>query len=233
MFFPENIKGIKQGDYVLEIGPGGTPHHRSNVFLEKIFDDENVAKAQRGHTPKIALKGKTIYYSGGAFPFKDKEFDYVICSHVLEHVADIEEFVKELFRVARKGYVEYPLIYYDYVYNITEHINFLKFKDNTLCYLKKCDTNLSDFDRVTEFFYLSLGAGYSQLVDKLKTELFEGFEWSAPFAIKRVWNIDEVCYEEIRSLPPFYKKSSFIKKVLKRPYKMFTSIFNSKSVKRT
>jgi len=32
MFFPEKIKNIKKNDYVLEIGPGGTPFNRSDVF---------------------------------------------------------------------------------------------------------------------------------------------------------------------------------------------------------
>ena len=41
-------------------------------------------------------------------PFKDKEFDFVICSHVLEHVEDISFLIMELQRIANQGYIELP-----------------------------------------------------------------------------------------------------------------------------
>ena len=41
-------------------------------------------------------------------PFKDKEFDFVIASHVIEHVDDFEFFIKELERISYKGYIELP-----------------------------------------------------------------------------------------------------------------------------
>ena len=41
-------------------------------------------------------------------PFKDKEFDFVIASHVAEHVDDISYFLNELARIGKKGYIEVP-----------------------------------------------------------------------------------------------------------------------------
>ena len=41
-------------------------------------------------------------------PFKDKEFDYVICSHVIEHVNDPIFFKKEIERIGKAGYIELP-----------------------------------------------------------------------------------------------------------------------------
>ena len=41
-------------------------------------------------------------------PFKDKEFDFVIASHVVEHVEDISYFLNELSRVGKRGYIEVP-----------------------------------------------------------------------------------------------------------------------------
>jgi ubiquinone/menaquinone biosynthesis C-methylase UbiE len=38
-------------------------------------------------------------------PFKDKEFDVVLCSETIEHVTDIQQSLKELLRVARKAVV--------------------------------------------------------------------------------------------------------------------------------
>lgn len=43
-----------------------------------------------------------------SLPFHDKAFDYVICTHVLEHVDDPAQACRELIRVAKAGYIETP-----------------------------------------------------------------------------------------------------------------------------
>ena len=50
----------------------------------------------------------TLIYPNQKLPFKDKEFDYVVLSHVLEHVPNIKEFTNELERIAKAGYIELP-----------------------------------------------------------------------------------------------------------------------------
>jgi len=219
MFFPEKIKSIEPDDYVLEIGPGGAPHPRADVFLEKTFEDEKIAEAQRAFTPKLKTTKKIVYYNGGVFPFQDKEFDYVICSHVLEHIMDIESFLGEIFRVATKGYIEYPLIYYDYIYNISEHLTLLKFNQGKLLYLPKSMTSLSEFSEVNRLFYESLKAEHYCLVDALKQEFFEGFEWFKPFKIERTTKISDVCWENIKINPPYIRRFTIARKakaILKR-----------------
>ncbi len=213
MFFPERIKSIQITDRVLEIGPGGSPHPRSDILLEKKFDNLEETEAQRGYTSEPQTNKMIVYYDGGIFPFQDREFDYVICSHVLEHISDIESFLKEMFRVANKGYIEYPLIYYDYIYNIPEHLTFLKLNQGVLFYLPKSMTLLSEFSEINRFFYESLKAGHTCLVDRLKQELFEGFEWNAPFKIKKVKNISDVCWKNIKINSPVSKQPSLIRKV--------------------
>jgi SAM-dependent methyltransferase len=41
-------------------------------------------------------------------PFADQVFDYVVCSHMLEHVPDPHAVIAELMRVAKAGYIEVP-----------------------------------------------------------------------------------------------------------------------------
>ena len=41
-------------------------------------------------------------------PFNDKEFDFVIASHVAEHVEDVSFFLSEIARIGKKGYIEVP-----------------------------------------------------------------------------------------------------------------------------
>jgi ubiquinone/menaquinone biosynthesis C-methylase UbiE len=50
----------------------------------------------------------TLLYPNKKLPFRDKEFDYVILSHVLEHVPNILEFTKEIERISKSGYIEVP-----------------------------------------------------------------------------------------------------------------------------
>jgi SAM-dependent methyltransferase len=192
MFFPEKIKSIKATDKVLEVGPGGTPHARSDVFLEKIFASEADWESQRGGTKKLDTAKQTIYYDGGKFPFKDGEFDYVICSHVIEHVEDVEFFISELFRVAKRGYLEYPTILYEYLYNFQVHLNFIKLQNGKLTYLRKIDTDLAKFLPVQKLFYHSLEMGYSKSVEDLKHVMFEGFEWNQRFEVGRALSVDEL-----------------------------------------
>ena len=41
-------------------------------------------------------------------PFRDYEFDFVIASHILEHVRDPLRFCNELKRIGKRGYIEVP-----------------------------------------------------------------------------------------------------------------------------
>lgn len=194
MFFPDRIQNIGPRDRVLEVGPGGTPHPRSDVFLEKIFPDETIAKGQRGHTPKLMTEKPIITYDGGRFPFGDFEFDYVICSHVLEHILDVDMFISELTRVARRGYLEFPTIYYDYLYDFQEHPTIVFYRDGTIFWMPKCETCLPAFRPVTRMFYASLAAGHTMLIDALAPCLFQGFEWEETIRTQRTRDLYEVCY---------------------------------------
>jgi len=193
VFFPERITGIQPSDKVLEIGPGSDPHPRSDILLEKVFADQQEKKEQRGNTPEVVLKKPIVYYEGDKFPFQDKEFDYVICSHVLEHVDNLETFLSELFRIAKRGYIEYPTIFYEYLYNFNVHKNILKFNGDTLFFQKKVDTPLNYFAPVQTFFLETLNKGYSSLVDELKEVMFEGFEWKFQFLLKQAESPDLFC----------------------------------------
>lgn len=194
MFFPERIKGIKPGDKVLEIGPGSTPHPRSNVLLEKKYDTEEEYNAQTGYNGTLNTKQQVVFYDGDRFPFEDDSFDYVICSHVLEHIADVPGFMAEITRVAKRGYFEFPTIYYDYLYNFPVHTTFLLKREEGLYYMLKSESPLSVFQPVQNLLYHSLETGHVDLVDDLKEYLFQGFEWEGGIRLIKTLNISELCY---------------------------------------
>jgi len=46
-------------------------------------------------------------------PFEDGEFDFVIATHIAEHVVDPIKFCKEMARISKRGYLETPLPFFD------------------------------------------------------------------------------------------------------------------------
>ena len=74
---------------------------------------------------------KFVKLNSHLLPFKDKEFDFVIASHVLEHVDDPKNFIKELERVSQKGYIEVPTTLEDNLVfeNKKDHIWHTNFDD--------------------------------------------------------------------------------------------------------
>lgn len=207
MFFPERITKIKPEYKVLEIGPGAHPYHRSDVLLELEYASEEEKTAQFGHKEKLVSDKKIVFYNGIDFPFADGEFDYVICSHVLEHVSDVKKFISEIYRVSiHGGYFEYPMIYYDYLYNIDVHVNFLKFDGKTLKYFKKDKTPLSYFQSVQNLYNYSLKNGYVSFVNDMLPYLIEGFEWKKYFDVKEAESINEITHPSDFKLPFLHGK---------------------------
>lgn len=195
MIYLEKIISIQPNYNVLEIGPGASPHKRSNIFLELFYESDSEGLAQRGGLQNLSSydSKKLIYYDGGRFPFDDNVFDYVICSHVIEHVEDVELFLAEIFRVGKeKGYIEYPLITYEFMYDYDVHLNFIKFDkdENMLMYMKKNQTSLSDFVGITKLLRLTLLKGWDDICDSNKNLFFEGFEFNKSFGIKSVRDIN-------------------------------------------
>ena len=87
----------KNSDWkILDIGCG----YSANEFANTICDVQDLSKFYKDKN-FIKLENKQL-------PFKDNEFDFVIASHVLEHVKDFKFFINELERVSKKGYIELP-----------------------------------------------------------------------------------------------------------------------------
>ena len=104
---------------VLDIGCGFTAHEKANVVCD-VQDLSNFYKDKKF----VKLNDKKL-------PFGDKEFDFVIASHVIEHVEDVTFFIKELERVSSKGYIELPTPLEDNLVfeNKNDHIWHVEFDD--------------------------------------------------------------------------------------------------------
>lgn len=194
MFFPEKITLIKPDFKVLEIGPGASPHPRSDVFLELQLSDEEYEK-QFGHEGKLHTDKPVIFYDGKRFPFDDDAFDYVICSHVLEHVPDVPAFLEEVFRVAKRGYFEFPLITYDYLFNFDVHLNFLRIHNGELIFRKKDFSSLNPYKSVQHQFLQMMNTGhFNSILTDLHDYFFQGFEFTSPFPFREEENLDSFIF---------------------------------------
>ena len=105
---------------VLDIGCGYTAHKKANVVCD-VQDLSSVYKEK-----------DFVKLTSNILPFKDKEFDFVIASHVIEHVKDVEIFIKELQRVSSKGYIELPTKLEDNLVfeNKKDHLWHMEFDDD-------------------------------------------------------------------------------------------------------
>jgi len=116
---------------VLEVGSGGNPYFRSNVLI-----DAFESTGQRHWAPLVSDR-PTVLGMVERLPFRDKAFDFVIASHVLEHSADPEAFLSELQRVAHAGYIEVPDGFMERVIPYHDHRLEITVRDRRLVIRKK------------------------------------------------------------------------------------------------
>lgn len=97
---------VSRDALVLDVGSGDKPSWRADVLLDRYPEDAYAG--QRSGTGRTRIVRPLFDADAADMPFADHAFDYVICSHVLEHVTDPVGVVRELTRVAKAGYIEVP-----------------------------------------------------------------------------------------------------------------------------
>ncbi len=134
-------------DLVLDIGSGDKPHWRADVLLDW-FPDESSA-AQRSGYDKARVTRPLFYGDASAMPFRDGAFDYVICSHLLEHVTDPGAVMREMMRVGRAGYIEVPEAASAKIVDFPTHLWWCRLVDGCLDFEAKrgpaFDPEISDY----------------------------------------------------------------------------------------
>ena len=118
---------------VLDIGSGHNPHPRANVLADRFFEDD----AERTGKGIVLDEAKPFVIADAcAMPFKDGAFDYLVCSHVAEHIDDVPAFCAELQRVSKAGYVETPSKFTELIRHPPNHRWFVSSKGSLLRFEK-------------------------------------------------------------------------------------------------
>lgn len=95
--------GIKQGWKILDIGSGGEPFPPATHLVD-LYPQETQHRYNKLKTDEKIFTQADVE----DLPYKDKEFDFIYCAHVLEHVGDPAKACEEIMRVGRRGYIETP-----------------------------------------------------------------------------------------------------------------------------
>ena len=182
---------------ILDLGCG----YRANKYANTIADVQDLSH--------IYKEKKFVKINNKKLPFKDKEFDFVITSHVIEHVEDFKFFLSELERISSKGYIELPSRLGDNLVfeNKKDHIWWFKYDDdnNKIIGSKK--------NQLLEPFITVSTAKYFE-------EIFR-----ESLVIEIIWEgkIDYIIDDNIRQ--ENYKKTSFLRLIKKYITKKIRSIY--------
>lgn len=106
---------------VLDVGGSSAPFNRASHIIDVVpYEGINWAQA-KGNGSSQLKKENYIQFdicSREPWPYKDKEFDFSICSHVLEDIRDPLWVCSELIRTSKAGYIEIPSRLYETTFNI-------------------------------------------------------------------------------------------------------------------
>ncbi len=119
-------------ELVLDIGSGDSPFAPADVICEKFpWDDTERTAGFQQDRPLVVGDVEDL-------PFRDKSFDFIHCSHVLEHTLHPARAIRELMRVGKRGYIEMPRSYFEKTAMSTAgHLWFVDLKDEQLVFRPK------------------------------------------------------------------------------------------------
>jgi hypothetical protein len=107
------LSKIDPHDLVVDIGAWFKPLKRANKIIDILpYETRQVQNAIGDVEEKERFAKKDWIVRDlcdrTPFPFKDKEVDFVFCSHTLEDIRDPIWVCSEIVRIGKKGYIEIP-----------------------------------------------------------------------------------------------------------------------------
>ena len=167
---------------VLDIGCGYTANENATVVSD-VQDLSNFYKNK-----------KFVKITEKKLPFKDNEFDFVITSHVIEHVDDFQFFISEIERISKKGYIELPTKLGDNLVfeNSNDHLWMFEYEDNS---------NILLASKKQEFIEPFVSVSTAKKLEKIfRQSLILEIIWSEKIDFKILSNEDDRTLKRINFL---------------------------------
>jgi SAM-dependent methyltransferase len=117
IFLRERMDKIFSEKYeILDIGGGlRIDPKRNNRGKENAWLDSYLPKVKYIVLDKVADYNPDIVGDVHKLPFEDNSLDAVLCIHLIEHVADPQKAIQEIYRVLKPGgycYLDTPFLFY-------------------------------------------------------------------------------------------------------------------------
>lgn len=99
---------------------GGSANQKKLIkihTLVDLFHPKEIAYKYNNETKLLAKKYVKVDITKDKLPFKDKEFDFVLCTHTLEDIYNPFLLIEEMQRVGKKGLITTPEMGMDFVHN--------------------------------------------------------------------------------------------------------------------
>lgn len=103
---------IDPKEAVLDVGCGAYPFPYATMLVD-LYPEKSEHRHEDLRTNGKPFQVADIYN----LPFDDKSYDFVYCSHVLEHVEDPKRACEELKRIGKRGYIETPSLMTDVMFS--------------------------------------------------------------------------------------------------------------------
>jgi hypothetical protein len=183
---------------VLEIGSGDNPNPRSNVLVDRFLGSDN---RERGGD--LVVDRPFVVADAHHLPFREGAFAYTICSHILEHMDDPQQFASELQRVSEAGYIQSPSEIAERLFHWSFHRWYVNLVGDTLVLHPK--EPAEPFGELFDYLYAHNPA-------------YHAFQRSMPdmFWVEREWHGDDLRVE-VRDSSPLALRDPEALKALVRP----------------
>lgn len=137
--------GCGSGYLLKEIDKALGQNERTYTGLDFQIDDETRTRLPNFHFEKSVVE---------RLPFADKSFDTVICTHVLEHILEIQTCVRELRRVCRKRLIIVVPQEREYRFAFNPHLHFFPYRQSFLKHMVPVPDNARCEKLGRDIFYV-------------------------------------------------------------------------------
>jgi SAM-dependent methyltransferase len=145
--------GICPHERVLDVGCGAQPFPLASHLSDRSLRDSS----ERFGIPVPLDHRPFTECSVSSLPFRTRSFDFVHCTHVLEHVADPAGACVELMRVSKRGFIECPRSWFELACSSDEHRWLVDHEGDVLLFREKLPEEYQDLLGMRDTMLARLG----------------------------------------------------------------------------